>query len=152
MFSEYSYQSLGDLWLAPWRAYSVALGRWISEDPVKDGINLYSFVQNRPTVMSDIDGLRAFPRLPGWISKPLRVFKFLNCGYEQELCNRQVDAFCEAVYGPPAGWIGGPNRCDWCELKNRQCCKDQAVKCMTEIPVIDPRDDLKCKPTRLFQR
>lgn len=54
----YVHQPSG-LFLAPYREYSAALGRWISRDPLKErgGINLYDYVRNRPLNMIDMLGL-----------------------------------------------------------------------------------------------
>ena len=40
------------------RYYSPWLGRWTSSDPsgIRDGLNTYSYVQNRPTIANDPDG------------------------------------------------------------------------------------------------
>ena len=46
--------------LAPYRAYSPLLGRWISRDPIEEdgGINLYGYVGNQPSRFTDPLGLR----------------------------------------------------------------------------------------------
>lgn len=48
------------LWLAPYRAYSSGLGRWISRDPIGEsgGVNLYAYVGNAAAVVIDPLGLR----------------------------------------------------------------------------------------------
>ncbi len=48
--------------LAPYRAYSPELGRWISRDPIEEdgGINLYGYVGNGPLQAVDPLGLVAF--------------------------------------------------------------------------------------------
>jgi hypothetical protein len=46
--------------------YDSALGRWISEDPIRfqgDGVNMFSYVINRPVVNIDILGLQRVPVL-----------------------------------------------------------------------------------------
>jgi RHS repeat-associated protein len=50
------------LWLAPFRAYSPSLARWLSRDPLNglDGLNPYAYVSNAPTVAYDPDGRWAF--------------------------------------------------------------------------------------------
>jgi RHS repeat-associated protein len=140
-YSVYLSEPVGNLWLAPWRAYSAEYGRWLSEDPVRDGVHRYAFVSNRPTALSDVDGLQGIPRPPGWFTKPLQTVKLLRCAYQQELCIREVQSACRGRFGDPGGWLGGVTACDLCELRNRQCCSDQAVRCMTEIPFFDPRDE-----------
>lgn len=64
----------GHLWhrgsglhLAPFRAYASATGRWISRDPIgeKGGMNMYSYVGNRPTVEVDPLGLESCPCASG---------------------------------------------------------------------------------------
>ncbi len=40
------------------RWYDAELGRFVSEDPVKDGTNWYAYVGNRPIVATDPSGLR----------------------------------------------------------------------------------------------
>lgn len=47
------------LHLAPYRAYSMTLGRWLSRDPINEagGINLYAYVMNSPVFSVDPLGL-----------------------------------------------------------------------------------------------
>jgi hypothetical protein len=44
--------------LSPTRAYDVAAGRWLSEDPanLSDGLNRYAYTRNNPTTNIDPDG------------------------------------------------------------------------------------------------
>jgi uncharacterized protein RhaS with RHS repeats len=47
------------LHLAPFRAYSAELGRWLSRDPLgeHDGANLYGYVHGNPVNLTDPLGL-----------------------------------------------------------------------------------------------
>ena len=58
-YTGHEYHRPSGLWLAPFRAYSPALGRWLSRDPIGEagGINLYAYVSNTPDVMMDPLGL-----------------------------------------------------------------------------------------------
>jgi RHS repeat-associated protein len=54
------------LYLAPFRAYSTELARWLSRDPlenaeVREGTNLYGYVFGNPARWRDPDGLEALP-------------------------------------------------------------------------------------------
>lgn len=58
-YTGHVYHQWSGLWLAPYRAYSPVLGRWISRDPIgiSGGINLYGYVENRPEILNDLSGL-----------------------------------------------------------------------------------------------
>jgi len=47
-----------DLVLYEYRAYNPVLGRWLSRDPIDEwgGVQLYAFVRNAPSILSDADG------------------------------------------------------------------------------------------------
>jgi RHS repeat-associated protein len=49
-FTGHFYHAESGLYLAPFRAYSPSLGRWISRDPIGEmgGLNLYGYVLNNP--------------------------------------------------------------------------------------------------------
>jgi RHS repeat-associated protein len=53
------YRPEGSYLLAPFRAYSPDIGRWLSEDPAGfvDGPNKFQFVRNAPTSVVDPTGL-----------------------------------------------------------------------------------------------
>jgi len=61
----YIHQPSG-LLLAPYRAYSTSLGRWISRDPIAErgGINLYQYAGNDPIAWTDPTGLIRGPFPP----------------------------------------------------------------------------------------
>lgn len=58
-FTGHYYHARSGLYLAPGRIYSPSLGRWISRDPIGEsgGINLYGYVGNNPTKLTDPLGL-----------------------------------------------------------------------------------------------
>jgi len=58
-FTGHYYHSSSQLHLAPYRAYSADLGRWLSRDPIeeRDGLNLYGYVANDPINCIDLLGL-----------------------------------------------------------------------------------------------
>jgi RHS repeat-associated protein len=58
-FTGHYYHSPSGLLLAPYRAYSSQVGRWISQDPIKEngGINLYKYAENEPIGRIDKLGL-----------------------------------------------------------------------------------------------
>ena len=49
-YTGHVYHKWSGLWLAPYRAYCSAMGRWISRDPIGEngGINLYAYAVNGP--------------------------------------------------------------------------------------------------------
>lgn len=68
LFTGHFYHERSSLSLAPFRAYDVGLGRWLSRDPIEfvtsempeilpEGPNLYAYVANVPTVYTDEYGL-----------------------------------------------------------------------------------------------
>jgi RHS repeat-associated protein len=63
-YTGHVYHQPSGLWLAPYRAYSPTLGRWISRDPIGEagGINLFAYVGNGPLVGIDPLGLRILPK------------------------------------------------------------------------------------------
>lgn len=65
-FTGHYYHARSGLYLAPYRAYSPTIGRWLSRDPIgeRGGLNLYRYVQNDPTRWTDPSGLLALPPLP----------------------------------------------------------------------------------------
>jgi RHS repeat-associated protein len=62
-FTAHAHHENGGLLLAPFRNYDPRLGRWLSEDPLREfgGINRYSYVQNQPTGFVDPSGLLLAP-------------------------------------------------------------------------------------------
>ncbi len=58
-FTGHFYHARSGLYLAPYRAYNPAIGRWLSRDPIgeRDNLNLYSYVANDPIDSWDPDGL-----------------------------------------------------------------------------------------------
>jgi RHS repeat-associated protein len=58
-YTGHVYHSWSGLWLAPYRAYSSGIGRWISRDPIGEegGINLYAYVENDALHLMDPLGL-----------------------------------------------------------------------------------------------
>jgi len=62
LFTQHLYHPPSALYLAPYRAYSTSLGRWLSRDPVHElgGLNLYAYVANNPLLWFDPLGLDRF--------------------------------------------------------------------------------------------
>lgn len=58
-YTGHYYHEKSDLHLAPYRAYDGTIGRWISEDPIREagGINLYGYIGNQPLSGFDPLGL-----------------------------------------------------------------------------------------------
>jgi RHS repeat-associated protein len=58
-FTGHYFHKASGLHLAPFRAYSAELGRWLSRDPIgeSDGANLYAYVHNNPVNFVDPLGL-----------------------------------------------------------------------------------------------
>jgi RHS repeat-associated protein len=60
-FTGHWFHAPSELWLTQYRAYDADLGRWISEDPIKergDGPNLSAYVLNEPLTRIDPLGLQ----------------------------------------------------------------------------------------------
>jgi len=62
-FTSYTYDTVLDLYFAQARFYDQNDRRFISVDPIKDGINWYAYCGNNPIVFVDPSGL-----VPGWRS------------------------------------------------------------------------------------
>jgi RHS repeat-associated protein len=58
-FAGYYFHAPSGLSLSQTRAYNAALGRWINRDPAGEFVdtNLYAYVDNRPTMLTDPSGL-----------------------------------------------------------------------------------------------
>jgi RHS repeat-associated protein len=83
-FTGHQLRTPGALLLSLYRAYDPALGRWISEDPLKfvDGPNTLAYVQNNPTGVADPLGLSA----------KIRCEAIKNQGYLRDLGLRLINA------------------------------------------------------------
>jgi RHS repeat-associated protein len=69
-FTGHYYHPRSTLHLAPYRAYSADLGRWLNRDPIGEegGLNIYGYVSNSPLSLTDALGLAPEPvdGMPGW--------------------------------------------------------------------------------------
>ena len=72
-FSSEYHDDETDLVYYNYRYYSPELGRWINRDPIEEegGVNLYTFVDNRPTILYDYVGFTPkgsifFPNYPDY--------------------------------------------------------------------------------------
>lgn len=61
-YAGYYNHSRSGLNLTVYRAYSPATGRWLSRDPVDQGVNLYAYVENDP--INEVDPLGWFAERP----------------------------------------------------------------------------------------
>jgi RHS repeat-associated protein len=63
-YGGYYYHRPSGLYLTKYRAYDPTLGRWLSQDPMREkgGLNLYAYVRNSP--MRDTDRLGLSPTSP----------------------------------------------------------------------------------------
>lgn len=57
-YTGHYYHARSGLYLAPYRAYSPTIGRWLSRDPIgeRGGLNLYGYVLNNPVDLWDPTG------------------------------------------------------------------------------------------------
>ena len=62
---EYFDNESGNIYLRN-RYYSTATGRFITEDPIKDGMNWYSYCSNNPVMLIDPLGLSNVPKDLDW--------------------------------------------------------------------------------------
>jgi len=60
-FTSYTYDKVLDLYFAQARFYDANSRRFISVDPIKDGVNWYAYCGNSPTVFVDPLGLNPVP-------------------------------------------------------------------------------------------
>jgi RHS repeat-associated protein len=76
-YGYYTDREIG-LILCTYRYYNPLIGRWLNRDPIgtKGGLNLYTYVGNRPVDKSDPSGLNA---MTGW-----------DCGEMRRRCNEQT--------------------------------------------------------------
>jgi RHS repeat-associated protein len=81
------------LWLAEFRAYDASLGRWISEDPLglQGGINLYGYVEGRPTVARDPSGLVPVLAIIKLVTMAATVYFATQTCVSIWQCNRSYD-------------------------------------------------------------
>jgi RHS repeat-associated protein len=69
-FTGHYYHAKSGLHLAPFRAYSAELGRWLSRDPIGEdgGINLYEYALSNPVNYVDLLGLDVWDYIaPEWL-------------------------------------------------------------------------------------
>jgi RHS repeat-associated protein len=107
------------LFLAPYRAYSAAQGRWISRDPIEEGggINLYQYVLNN--TLSKIDRM-------GLVDS--------NHFAENDRVNSASNGFQTSDYDYGAHGVRSPNK------PAQGILDDQGQKNKKEGPVLMPRD------------
>jgi RHS repeat-associated protein len=87
-FTGHYYHAQSGLHLAPFRAYSADLGRWLSRDPIGEagGLNLYGYVGNDPMNDLDPDGTNPF-----WRRMLLPALNWLNNTRASQWLGRQMD-------------------------------------------------------------
>lgn len=135
-------QDFTDLYYYRNRYYKPSIGRFISEDPIglAGGLNTYSYVFNRPTVLTDPTGLDAF-----MCTKPLDVLGgdgtrsgpdiWGNPAYHQYICVKDgKTTVCGGQDRQGGPWSPGkPSKDEFkpdrCEKKDDRPCMD---KCLTQ--------------------
>jgi len=103
-FTGHAWDKDDGLYYAPYRYYSPVASRWLTRDPagIIDGPNLYSYVNDNPTMFTDYLGLSA---RPNYICKP-----------------SISDTWCALMLGIP--WQDGCEK--KCCFKIRKDCVDKA--------------------------
>jgi RHS repeat-associated protein len=94
----------GGLWTTQFRQFDPSLGRWLSEDPAGhvDGLNLFSYVNSRPTILFDPFGLSSSGN-------------YIECGP----CTIRIDN--DPHKGKHAHW--------WCRNGSKGCVKQDRSGC-----------------------
>ena len=84
-----------ELVLYEYRAYSPALGRWLSRDPIgeKGGLNLHKFVRNRPIILVDPKGQSPVVVIVVGVA----VIYLAKEAYDCWQCSRALDRWQAAV-------------------------------------------------------
>jgi RHS repeat-associated protein len=86
-FTGHYYHGESGLHLAPYRAYSAELGRWLSRDPLEEaelseGPNLYFYAQNDPLMLVDPEGTAVIPAIIVVVVAGVRMYRFGNALYK----------------------------------------------------------------------
>lgn len=146
-YAEVYIHARSGLNLAIYRAYSPALGRWVSRDPIaeKGGINLYQYVRNMPSITVDPSGLTDSVWIPGRpipvnpalgpiitvgppiIAMWIRMWKYNRCLEKANLEYQQC--IFEKIYGKDCPPDADPDIIEeWCDEQRRKkiekCVKD----------------------------
>lgn len=111
-FTGHYYHARSGLYLAPYRAYSPSIGRWLSRDPLQnadlsEGPNLYTYVHNNPVHLIDPLGL-AWWNPFDWIQTLLfgsPGAKATKCLIEKEKCLRGCVDNCPLNEGRLNAWL-----------------------------------------------
>jgi len=81
------------------RWYDQSIGRFISEDPIKDGMNWYTYAANNPLVFYDSTGLFA-EQVDVVITPSAEMYKIGTLGIVEK--TDSLDSLAEDFYGDPA--------------------------------------------------
>jgi RHS repeat-associated protein len=70
------YEHASGITLAPFRAYHSSLGRWLSRDPIEEegGLNLYGYLENKPSEAVDPLGFRSCTDLKRMLARQLQNY------------------------------------------------------------------------------
>ncbi|MBV6821333.1 RHS repeat-associated core domain-containing protein [Pseudomonas sp. PD9R] len=96
-----------------YRYYAPWLHRWLSPDPVGDGINLFIMVFNNPINLIDQVGRNAVPAIahyywdggdvPTWFLRNMLMFKYLNPEYDVYFWTSKASQMLNTLDGVKAG-------------------------------------------------
>jgi RHS repeat-associated protein len=141
-FTGHYYHQPSGLHLALYRAYDADLGRWISRDPIEEraGLNLYAYVGNCATTLTDPVGLQTPGSAPTPIPRPTRTphagWYGNYCGPGgsgtpidalDQACKNHDDCYGRCGAAGPGGVIGGGPCVRACDT---QLCREaQAAPC-----------------------
>ena len=123
-----------DTSLTLYRGYQPAIGRWLSEDPARDGTNLYAYVEGNP--INDLDPLGLFGigdawkkvRKWGW---PIRIYKYGTCTWERQRCASAAWELCKAKY--PSESAKDVYSCTYCFSQEMAKCDATYLKCLNPL-------------------
>jgi RHS repeat-associated protein len=146
-FTGHQLHAPAELVFALYRGYRPDVGRWLSSDPSRDGVNHYEYVANNPVSANDPEGLAGI-KLPGVVGQLLRghrAIKMTNCVVSFNECANAAEKYCTARFGSSS------MKC-YCLSKTTDCCYSNLLKCLVPWPVSLLTRERVCNPEQEYRR